>query len=101
MKKKIFYWSPCLNPVGTIKSTLNSAISLKKYNNTNDIFMIDVCGEWAKYQKVLADNSISLINLNFQYFKFLPKRGFFFKQTLLHNNICIIFHSPCKFIEKS
>ena len=77
MKKKIFYWSPCLNPVGTIKSTLNSAISLKKYNNTNDIFMIDVCGEWAKYQKVLADNSISLINLNFQYFKFLPKRGFF------------------------
>ncbi len=77
MKKKIFYWSPCLNPVGTIKSTLNSALSLKKYNNTNDIFMIDVCGEWTKYQKVLADNSISLINLNFQYFKFLPKRGFF------------------------
>ena len=29
-KKKIFYWSPCLNPVGTIKSTVNSAISLKK-----------------------------------------------------------------------
>ena len=75
--KKIFYWSPCLNPVGTIKSTLNSAISLKKYNNKNDIFMIDVCGEWAKYKKFLADNSISLINLNFQYFKFLPKKVFF------------------------
>ncbi len=77
MKKKIFFWSPCLNPVGTIKSTLNSAVSLKKYNNKNDIFMIDVCGEWTKYKKFLADNSISLINLNFQYFKFLPKKGFF------------------------
>ena len=32
MKKTIFYWSPCLNPVGTVKSTLNSATSLMKYN---------------------------------------------------------------------
>ena len=32
MKKNIFYWSPCLNPVGTIKSTINSATSLKKFN---------------------------------------------------------------------
>ena len=30
MKKIIFYWSPHLNPVGTLKSTLNSALSLKK-----------------------------------------------------------------------
>ena len=32
MKENIFYWSPCLNPVGTVKSTINSAISLKKFN---------------------------------------------------------------------
>lgn len=30
MNKKIYYWSPCINPVETVKSTLNSAISLKK-----------------------------------------------------------------------
>ncbi len=76
MKKKIFYWSPCINPVGTIKSTINSAISLKKFNNNYDVTIINVCGEWDNYQKTLNDNSINLINLNFKYFNFLPKRGF-------------------------
>ena len=76
MKKKIFYWSPCLNPVGTLKSTLNSALSLKKYNNKNEIYMINACGEWNDYKKFFFDNSINLINLNFHYFKYLPKRGF-------------------------
>ena len=76
MKKKIFYWSPYLNPVGTVKSTLNSALSLKKYNNKYDVYMINVCGEWNDYRNFFSENSINLINLNFYYFKFLPKRGF-------------------------
>ena len=76
MKKNIFYWSPCLNPVGTLKSTLNSALSLKKYNYKNEINMINVCGEWNDYKKFFSDNSINLVNLNFNYFKYLPKRGF-------------------------
>ena len=76
MKKIIFYWSPHLNPVGTLKSTLNSALSLKKYNKKYEVFIIDVCGEWNDYKKFLSDNSINLIKLNFGYIKFLPKRGF-------------------------
>ena len=72
MKKKIFYWSPCLNPVGTLKSTLNSALSLKKYNNKNEIYMINACGEWNDYKKFFFDNSINLINLNFQGLGFHP-----------------------------
>ena len=28
MKKTIYYWSPCLDKVGTVKSTLNSAIAV-------------------------------------------------------------------------
>ena len=31
MKKNIFYWSPCINPL-ELKSTLNSAIALSKFN---------------------------------------------------------------------
>ena len=55
MKKNIFYWSPCLNPVGTLKSTLNSALSLKKYNglihavNSNPTTMLNLL-------KKLSDN---------------------------------------------
>ena len=77
MKKRIFYWSPCLSPVGTIKSTLNSALSLKRYNKNYEVSVINVCGEWKDYEAILKKNSISLINLNFSYFKFLPKTGFF------------------------
>ena len=49
MKKKIFYWSPCLNPVGTVISTLNSAIALSKYNKMYDVSLINACGEWDSY----------------------------------------------------
>ena len=64
MKKTVFYWSPHLNPVGTIKSTLNSALSLKKFDDRYDVYMINVCGEWNEYEKFFFDNSINLIKLN-------------------------------------
>jgi len=32
MVKKILYWAPCLNKVGTYYSTINSAISIEKYS---------------------------------------------------------------------
>ena len=63
MKKKVFYWSPHLNPVGTVKSTLNSALSLTKYSNHYEVHMINVCGEWNSYEKFFSDNSINLISI--------------------------------------
>jgi glycosyltransferase involved in cell wall biosynthesis len=76
--KKIYYWSPCLEKVGTYKSTINSAISLAKYsNNLYSIKIINICGEWDEEEKKLNRYGIDLINLNFKYFKFLPKTGFF------------------------
>ena len=76
MKKNIFYWSPCLNPVGTIKSTINSATSLKQFNKDYNVSIINVCGEWDEYRETMDENSINLIDLNFKYFKILPKKGF-------------------------
>ena len=76
MKKKIFYWSPCLDRVGTVISTINSAISLSRYDKYNDVRIINVCGEWDQYRKMLKDNSVNLIDFNFKYFKILPKKGF-------------------------
>ncbi len=76
MKKNIFYWSPCLNPVGTVKSTLNSAISLKKFNKEYNVSIINACGEWDEFQGILKKNSINLVNINFKYFEILPKKGY-------------------------
>ena len=77
-KKTIYYWSPCLNPVGTVTSTINSAISMKRYSkNFYNVFLINACGEWTQYENILKKNSINIINLNFNFFKFLPKKGYF------------------------
>ncbi len=76
-KKAIFYWSPCLNPVGTINSTLNSASALVKYKSGEyDVHLINACGEWDQYLELINLNKIKLINLQFKYFKYLPKRGY-------------------------
>ncbi len=76
MKKKLYYWSPCLNPVGTVISTLNSAIAFSKYNKDYDVTIINACGEWDNYKDIINKNSINLIDLSFKYFKYLPKTGF-------------------------
>tara|TARA_S200000501_G_C20640036_1_gene662809 strand:- start:623 stop:823 length:201 start_codon:yes stop_codon:yes gene_type:complete len=66
MKKKILYWSPFLSNVGTVKSTLNSAIALSKYSKTDlDVGLINVCGEWDQYKDEIANSNISIIKLNF------------------------------------
>lgn len=77
MKKKIYYWSPCLNPVGTVISTINSSISLSKYSNDFEVFVINSCGEWDKYKTIFSKNNVNVIDFKIKFFKFLPKTGFF------------------------
>ena len=76
--RKIYYWSPCLGKVGTIKSTLNSAYSLKKYDSlNNEVAIINSCGEWDDYKNEIIDNNVELIDIGFKYFKLLPYKGIF------------------------
>ena len=78
MKKTIFYWSPCLNKVGTVISTKNSAISIAKYKkNQFDVKLINACGEWDEYKNDLTKNGVDVIDFPIKYFKFLPKTGYF------------------------
>ena len=77
MKKTVYYWSPCLTHVGTIKSTLNSSIALSKYNIDYEVILLNVFGEWTEYKKYLNDNGIKVVNLSFNFKKFLPKYGYF------------------------
>ena len=52
--EKNIYWSPCLDIIGTVKSTLYSAISLAKFSKQNNqIKLINVCGEWNNHKKLL------------------------------------------------
>ena len=76
MKKSIYYWSPCLTQIATVKATLNSALSLAKYSKNYDVKIINVCGEWNKYKNYLSENHVSIENLSFNYYDYLPKNGF-------------------------
>jgi len=80
MKKTIYYWSPCLDKVGTVKSTLNSAIAVSKFSKDFNVKIINVFGEWVEYKEIFLKHNIETINLNFNYYKFLPKKGFFYSR---------------------
>ena len=77
MKKKVIYWSPCLNAVGTIKSTVNSAVSLSKYSKDYEVAIINACGEWDKYLDYFKVNHVKIINFNQKTKYFIFKFRFF------------------------
>jgi glycosyltransferase involved in cell wall biosynthesis len=78
MKKLIIYWSPCLNQVGTVKSTINSAISISNYlNDKYEVELVNTCGEWSSYLQDCKDSNIKLHDFGYNFYKFLPKKGFF------------------------
>jgi len=75
--QSVYYWSPCLSKVGTYKSTINSAISLARYSKNNyDVKIINTCGEWNDKKQFFKENNIELLDFGFNYFNFLPKKGF-------------------------
>ena len=75
--KTIFYWSPCLSKVGTVKSTINSALALSNYSKEKyKVKIINACGEWDNYKELFKKNDIDLIEFKFKFFSYLPKNGF-------------------------
>ena len=73
--KEIYYWSPCLSKIGTVSSTINSAIGLSRYGKFN-VKIINCCGEWDLYKKKFSENKIDVIDFSIKFFKYLPKEGF-------------------------
>jgi glycosyltransferase involved in cell wall biosynthesis len=74
----IFYWSPHLSNVATITNVVNSANSLKRYNqNLFKVRVLDVAGEWMTHKKRLFEKDIDYqkigsLNLSSK----LPVNGF-------------------------
>ena len=98
--KKIYYWSPCLANIGTVKSTINSCLALSKYNQKKyEITLINACGEWNKYKNLLESKNIKILNLNFNYFGLLPKNGLILSR-LSYILIFLISYYPLKNILK-
>ena len=76
---KVFYWSPYLSSVATIRNVINSAISLKKYNfEKYDVSLLDTIGEWRSCKDEINSNKLSIEKVNNLNLKFnLSKSGYF------------------------
>ena len=68
--KKIFYWSPYIGKIATVKAVLNSAISIKKFSNfQNEVSIINCFGEWNLYKKRKV-NEVTYCKKFFKDYKF-------------------------------
>lgn len=67
---KVYYWSPHLSKVATVKSVINSS-NIMRYNGF-DTRIINAVGEWNDYDKVKI---ININNFN-RFYKYLPKNSF-------------------------
>ncbi len=62
--KKIYYWSPYVGKVATIKAVINSAYSLSKYSKNKYLpVIINSCGEWNNFKNEFTSKKINLIDL--------------------------------------
>ena len=91
--KKIFYWSPHLSNVATVKNVINSAKSIKIFNKSSqDISIIDTIGEWENHKKALNAYKINLIKLsNYSLSKYFPITGYFKSRIFFYILFCLDF----------
>ena len=63
--KKIFYWSPYLSNVATIRNVINSAHSLIKYDyDSYKVGIVDAVGEWQKIKNKIFEKRIGYYKIN-------------------------------------
>ncbi|MBK57195.1 MAG: hypothetical protein CMC84_07930 [Flavobacteriaceae bacterium] len=83
MKKKIYYWSPFVGRIATIRSVLNSMIGLKRYRGINyNINLINCYGEWNNFRSRLKREKINVLDLQKQFSFDTDLYGFFFSRLI-------------------
>ena len=90
----IYYWSPFITHVATVKAVINSASSLNYYSNKYSTSIINVAGEWNIYEKELLKKNIKLINLTSSNIINNKNINGFFKSRLIYLYLCIISFLP-------
>ena len=84
MKKNVFYWSPYLGKVATIRSVINSMIGLKTFNkNRYDVSVINCYGEWDSEISNFKKNKINIINIQ-KDIKFNTNTSGFFSSRIIY-----------------
>ncbi len=99
--KNIFYWSPFIGNVATIKAVINSAFSLSKFSKGKFLpYIINCGGEWDKFNDEFSRKNIKKINLQSK-FKINTKINGFLNSRIEFLRIFINCYFPLKnFLKK-
>ncbi len=99
--KTVYFWSPCLDKVGTYWSTINSAVAISKFSKKKfKVKIVNSCGEWDDQKIFFEENNIEVINLGFRYFNYLPKIGYWGSRISYILIYLISFFSLIKLLKK-
>lgn len=100
--KKIYYWSPFIDKVATVKSVINSANSIKYYDKKNIPIILNTLGEWNEYKGDLHKKKIDLFNLtNSNLLDQKPKTKGFLRSRFLYILIILkLFFPLINFLKK-
>ena len=83
MKKEIYYWSPFIGRVATIRSVINSMIGLKRFKGKQyKINIINCYGEWNSLKSRLKKEKIKILNLQKKFYFNIDLHGFFFSRLI-------------------
>ncbi len=101
MKNKIYYWSPFVSEVATVKSVINSAYSVNRYlNKKYESYIIDVFGEFEKFESEIKSKNIKIIKFKkSNIINFFPKPGFL-RSRILYIFIFLRYFFPLLFLLK-
>jgi glycosyltransferase involved in cell wall biosynthesis len=100
----IYYWSPFLSPVATVKAVINSAKSMKRYSNGKiNPCIINAVGEWNAYHTEIRNNHINIFNFSFfeVFYSKLPRFGFIKSRLSYLLIICFSIFQLHKFLRKT
>lgn len=103
MNNKIFYWSPFIDKVATVKSVINSAHSLAKYDKNYKPVILNTLGEWNDYKEELYNKNINLEYLtDLNLLNNRKNKSGFLKSRMLYFHIIYKLIYPCfKFFKKN
>ena len=83
MKQEIYYWSPFIGRVATIRSVINSMIGLKRYyGKYYKISLLDCYGEWKSFGSRLKQEKINILNIQKKFNLNIDLHGFFFSRLI-------------------
>ena len=93
MKKEIYYWSPFLGRIATIRSVVNSMIGLKRnYGKHYKVNLVNCYGEWNSFSSRLKKEKINVLNLQKKINLNIDTHGFLFSRLMYFLTLVISYN---------